>query len=612
MKTPVFPARLAALPLALSGVFAAALPSFSQSIPPVQVAALGENVVTATRNPTRTDDLVSEVVVVNRDQIEASTARTLPELLARTAGLQMSANGATGKTSSVFIRGTESRHTILLIDGVRYGSATAGTPSWDNIPVDMIERIEVLKGPASALYGSEGVGGVVQIFTRRGKQGFQPYASATLGSERWRQWTGGFTGGQGAWTWALGLQQLRERGLSSTNPKVQFGNYNADVDPFSQDAINASVALQVNPDWRVDASMLYSDGVSHFDDGAGVDARSAVRAATLQAGVQGKLMPGWQTELRFAQGADTANVITAVTPGAFKTQQDQWTWQNNIDTPLGLLLAGLEHREQKVSGSTAYSVTQRTIEGVFAGLSGNQGNHSWQVNARRDRNSQFGGSSTGFAGYGYRISPAWRVNASHGTSFVAPSFNQLYFPGFGNAALQPETAKNTDFGLTWAAGGHELKLVRFDNRIRGYMTNTTLPINIPRSRIDGWTLGYEGKLGAWGLRAGLDTLDPRNEANGRQLPRRAKEQLSLGADRRSGAWRYGASLLHVGTRFDDAANTRRLDAYTTLDLYADWQVARDWSLQAKVNNLTDRQYETSYGYNQPGRAVYLTLRWQPK
>ncbi len=612
MKTPVFPARLAALPLALSGVFAAAFPSFSQTAVPVQVAALGENVVTATRNPTRTDDLVSEVVVVKRDQIEASTARTLPELLARTAGLQMSANGATGKTSSVFIRGTESRHTILLIDGVRYGSATAGTPSWDNIPVDMIERIEVLKGPASALYGSEGVGGVVQIFTRQGKQGFHPYASATLGSERWRQWTGGFTGGQGAWTWALGLQQLRERGLSSTNPKVQFGNFNVDVDPFSQDAINASVALQINPDWRVDASMLYSDGVSHFDDGAGVDARSAVRAATLQAGVRGKLMPGWQTELRFAQGTDTANVITAVTPGAFKTQQDQWTWQNNIDTPLGVLLAGLEHREQRVSGSTAYSVTQRTIEGVFAGLSGNQGNHSWQVNARRDSNSQFGASSTGFAGYGYRISPAWRVNASHGTSFVAPSFNQLYFPGFGNAALQPETAKNTDLGLTWAAGGHEVKLVRFDNKIRGYMTNTTLPINIPRSRIDGWTLGYEGKVGAWGLRAGLDTLNPRNEANGRQLPRRAKEQLSLGADRRTGAWRYGASLLHVGTRFDDAANARRLDAYTTLDLHADWQVARDWSLQAKVNNLTDRQYETSYGYNQPGRAVYFTLRWQPK
>lgn len=611
MSNRIRRARLALLPLAL----AAAFPSHSQTRPAADatvVAALGETVVTATRNPTRSDELVSEVVVVNREAIEASTARTLPELLARTAGLQMSANGATGKTSSVFIRGTESRHTILLIDGVRYGSATAGTPSWDNIPVDMIERIEVLKGPASALYGSDGVGGVVQIFTRRGQPGFHPYASATVGSESWRQWTGGFTGGQSAWSWALGVQQLRERGISSTNANVQFGNFNADRDPFRQNAINASVALQINPDWRADASLLHADGTSHFDDGPGVDARSAVRSSTLQAGVRGRLTAAWQTELRVAQGSDTTNTLVANFPGAFKTQQDQWTWQNTVATPLGAVLAGLEHRVQKVSGSTAYAVKERTLEGAFLGLNGSGGDLSWQVNARRDTNSQFGGSSTGFAGLGWRISPAWRVSASHGTSFVAPSFNQLYFPGFGNPALQPERGKNTDIGLTWAANGQEVKLVRFDNRIRGYMTNTTLPINIPRSRIDGWTLGYEGRLGAWALRASVDALDPRNEANGRQLPRRAQQQVLLGADRRTGAWRYGASLLHAGERFDDAANTRLLAPYSTLDLYADWQVAKDWSLQAKVNNLTDRQYETSYGYNQPGRAVYLTLRWQPK
>ncbi|MCW5648641.1 MAG: TonB-dependent receptor [Ramlibacter sp.] len=600
-------ARLATLPLAL----AAAFPSLAQTAP-LQVAALGETVVTATRNPTRTDDLVSDVVVIDRATIEAGMARTLPELLARNAGLQVSANGTTGKTSSVFIRGTESRHTILLVDGVRYGSATAGTPNWDTIPLDMIERIEVLKGPASALYGSEGVGGVVQIFTRRGREGFHPYASATVGSERWREWTGGFTGGQGAWTWALGLQQLRERGISSTNPNVQFGNFNADRDPFNQDALNASVALQINPHWRVDASVLYSDGVSHYDDGPGIDTRSAVRALTAQAGLKGRVLAGWDSELRYARGVDTSDTLVASSPGAFKTVQDQWTWQNTVDTPLGLVLAGAEHRVQTVSGSTAYSVSERTLNGLFAGLNGSAGPHSWQLNVRRDRNSQFGGSSTGFAGYGYRINPAWRINVSHGTSFVAPSFNQLYYPGFGNPLLQPERGRNTDLGLTWAAGGHEVKLVRFDNKIRGYMTNTTLPVNIPRSRIDGWTLGYEGQLGGWSLRAGLDTLNPRNELNGRQLPRRAKRQLSLGVDHRTGAWRYGASLLQVGQRFDDAANTRVLAAYTTLDLHADWQFAPQWSLQAKVNNLTDRAYETAWGYNQAGRTLYLTLRWQPK
>ena len=408
MSNRIRRARLALLPLAL----AAAFPSHSQTRPAADatvVAALGETVVTATRNPTRSDELVSEVVVVNREAIEASTARTLPELLARTAGLQMSANGATGKTSSVFIRGTESRHTILLIDGVRYGSATAGTPVWDAVPVDMIERIEVLKGPASALYGSEGVGGVVQIFTRRGQQGLHPYASVTVGSESHRQAAAGVTGGQGAWTYALGVQTLREKGFSSTNPRVQFGNYNSDTDGFDQDSLNASLGLRINDAWSADASVIYSDGLSQIDDGPGRDAQTAVRSFAGNVGIKGRVMPGWQTELRYGQGTDTSNAIMAATlPTDFKTQQDQWTWQNNIDTPVGVVLAGLEHRTQKVSGSTAYTVRERTINAVFVGLNGSQGNHSWQANLRRDQNSQFGGSSTGFVGYGYRISPAWR------------------------------------------------------------------------------------------------------------------------------------------------------------------------------------------------------------
>lgn len=601
MKNQLLSARLAALPLAV----AAACPSFAQT-------ALNETVVTATRTPTRADELVSDVKVVDRKQIEASTARTLPELLARTAGIQMSANGGLGKTSSIFIRGTESRHTILMVDGVRLGSATAGTPSWDNIPVEMIERIEVLKGPASALYGSEGVGGVVQIFTRKGKDGFHPFATVTAGSEHHALASAGVAGGQGALTYSFGLQRLQDKGFSSTNPKVQFGNFNADRDPFEQDSVNASVRYEIDKSWSVDAGLLYADGVSHFDDGPGADSRNAIRALTAHAGIKGRLTSAWQSELRLSQGNDTANTQVANTPGAFKTEQSQWTWQNTVDTPLGAVLAGLEQRKQKVSGSTAYVVGSRDIDSAFAGLNGSAGNHSWQANARYDSNSQFGDAKTGFVGYGYRITPAWRVHASHGTSFVAPSFNQLYFPGFGNPALQPEKGRNTDVGVTWTQGDHEAKLVRFDNKIRGFMTNTTLPINIPRARIEGWTLSYEGKAGALAVRAALDALDPRNEVNGRQLPRRAEKQLTLGADYGVGAWRFGGSILHVGSRFDDAANARPLGAYTTADLYADWQFAKDLSLQAKVNNLTDKVYETAYGYNQPGRAFYLTLRWQPK
>ncbi len=604
MTTTVHRLRMAALPLAV----AAALPSVRAQ----SASTLPDTVVTATRTATRADALVSEVKVIDREQIEAASARTLTELLARTAGVQMAANGGRGKTSNIFIRGAENRHTILLVDGVRLGSATAGTPSWETIPVEMIERIEILKGPASALYGSEGVGGVVQIFTRKGREGFHPNAALTVGSLHHFTASAGAAGGQGPLTYSFGVQRQRERGMDSTTPYVSFGNHNSDIDPFRQDAVNGSVKYELSKDWSVDAGLLYSDGISSYDDGPGFNARTAIRALTAHAGVKGRILPSWRTELRFAQGNDVANTIEASFPGYFRTRQSQWTWQNDVDTPLGVAVAGLERRVQKIEASTAYDVTERTTDSVFGGLNGSAGNHSWQANARRDRNSQFGTADTWFAGYGYKITPNWRVHGSHGTSFVAPSFNQLYFPNFGNPALQPERGKNTDLGLTWQSGEHEVKLIRFDNRIRGFMTNTTLPVNIPRVRIDGWSLGYEGKFDKLGLNVNYEHLDPRNEVSGKQLPRRAKQQLLVAADYRMGAWRFGGSLLHVGSRFDDTSNRIPLGAYTTVDVFADWQFAPDWSVQAKVNNLTGRHYETSYGYNQPGRGVFMTVRWQPK
>ena len=591
--------------------------AFAQTAP-TAAPTLSETVVTATRTPTRADELVSDTVVIDRAQIEQQASRTLPELLARVAGVQVSSNGGFGKQSSVFIRGAEARHTILLIDGVRYGSATSGTPSWDNIPVEMIDRIEIVKGPASALYGSDGVGGVVQIFTRKAKPGessFSPRASTTLGSEGYKQISAGFLGAEGPFTYSLDAQRTLVKGISATNSRVPFNNYNPDRDPFDQSAVNASFGYQLNPDWKLDAGILYSEGLNHYDDGPGRDTRGNVRTQTAYAGARGAVTSNWSTQLRYGRSSDYTRAIVAApgnVPGLFETTQDQYLWQNDVTTAIGTVVLGLERLEQKVNSDTRYAVMERDIDSGFVGLNGSAGAHSWQVNARHDRNSQFGNNDTWFAGYGYRISSNWRANISHGTSFVAPSFNQLYFPNFGNPALQPEEGRNTDVGITWSQDGHSVKLVRYDNRIRGFITNTTIPSNIPRARIEGWTLGYDGQFGALGLHASLDQLDPRNEVTGKLLPRRAQDQQTLGIDYAVGAWKFGGSALRVGGRFDDAANTLKLDSYATVDLYVEYQVAKDWSVQARVANVGDVNYETAYGYNQPGRAGYLTLRWQPK
>ncbi|MDM0103853.1 TonB-dependent receptor [Variovorax sp. J22R24] len=574
--------------------------------------------MTATRTPTRIDELVSDTVVIERAQIEQLANRTLPDILARLAGVQVSATGGRGKTSNVFIRGAEARHTILLIDGIRYGSATAGTPSWDNIPVEMIDRIEVVKGPASALYGSDAVGGVVQIFTRKANAGdpvFSPRASATVGTDSYKQITGGFSGASGAATYSLDIQRTIDKSFSATNSKVQFGNYNPDRDPFSQSAVNASLGYQINPDWKVDAGLLYADGLNHYDDGPNRDTRGTLRTQTTYVGARGTVMSNWTTQLRYARSEDYSRAIVAAPfnlPGLFETVENQYLWQNDFATPIGTVMAGLERRDQDVNSDTRYTVTDRAIDSAFVGLNGNSGPHSWQLDARHDSNSQFGDNNNWFAGYGYRISPNWRVNVSQGTSFVAPSFNQLYFPGFGNPALQPEEGKNTDVGITWTQGVHTVKLVGYDNKVRGFITNETLPQNIPRARIQGATLSYDGQFGNVGLHASYDSLDPHNEITGKLLPRRSKEQAALGIDYAAGDWKLGGSALYVGSRFDDTANLRFLDSYTTVDLYAEYRFAKEWFVQGRVANVGDVEYETAYGYNQPGRAFYLTLRWQPK
>lgn len=588
---------------------------------------LAETVVTATRTETRADQLISDVTVITREQIEQSAGRTLPELLQQYAGAQIAANGGRGKVSSVSLRGADSRHTLMLIDGVRYGSVSAGTPVWANIPLVSIERIEVLQGPASSLYGSDALGGVVQVFTRGVTQdGVHPYAELTLGSHAYRQTAAGVSGAAGTVRYGLGVNALNDHGFSATNSRAPNGVYNPDSDGFRQRSVNGYMDWSFVPDWTLSASFLHSQGTNYFDDGIfsapgpglGDHARGKLSTDVANLGVSGKILPHWRTRVTYSQSRDKDDVVAAAnswTLGRFVTRQDQWTWQNDVDTPLGVIVAGVEHLEQRLDSSTEYSGTKRSVNSVFTGLNGQAGRHSWQLSLRRDRNSQYGGQTTGSAGYGFKLTEALRVNASLGTAFVAPSFNYLYYPYLSNPDLKPERSRSGELGVTWTvAAGHEATLRYYQTRVRDYIANdgNYVPQNIQKAKITGWSLGYQALLGGWTVQTKADFLDPRNETLDKQLQHRARRQLTLDANHRVGSWTLGASLLTAAHRFDNAANTQRLGGYTTADLYATYALARDWTLQARLNNLANKDYETAYGYNQPGREVYVTLRWQPK
>jgi vitamin B12 transporter len=573
---------------------------------------LNDVVVTATRLETPVQNINSDITVIDAAQIEQQSGRSLTEIIAQAAGLQLVANGGLGKASNILIRGTEGRHVLLLVDGVRVGSATLGTASFDNLAIHSIERIEVLKGPASALYGSDAVGGVVQIFTRKGSKDFQPEVSITAGSFGHRQTNASISGSSGNIRYALGGAYLKETGFSASNEKAPFFNFNADKDGFEQTSAFASVSADVAQGWTIDAKLQAANGTSSYDSGEFFDPTTDMVNQVINLGVRGKISQNWITNLRFGQSDDKSTTFESYGTDTYNTRQQQLTWSNEIQTPVGTVLAGLEQTKEKVSGTTAYDLDSRTINAVFLGLVGNSNAHSWQANLRHDKNSQFGGATTGMIGYGYKINPNLKVNTAYGTSFKAPSFNQLYYPQYGNSTIQPEEGRNFEIGATYVMGAHELKVTRFDQRIQGFITTLPVVENVPKVRIDGWTLAYQTELGGLNLRTSLDLLNPRNVSNDLVLNRRAKTQLSLDASYTTGAWTIGSNLQSLSKRFDDSANTVELAAYTTADVYANYQVNKDWSVKAKVNNLMDKAYETALGYNQAGRSFYLTLNYSPK
>ncbi len=583
-----------------------------------RAAPLPSVVVTAARTETRIDETLADVTVIDRAEIERATGRTLPELLAQQPGVQFASNGGLGKLSSVFLRGLESRHTLLLIDGVRYGSATAGIPIWENLPLEQIERIEILRGPLSGLYGSDAVGGVIHIFTRRGVEGLRTNASLSAGSDRYGQGSAGLRFGSGAFDGAVQLSHTRTRGFSATNPQALFGSFNDDDDGFRQNAGSVQLGMKFGAGWRADLRALQSDGETEFDDGPGADSRAELRASVQSLAVGGPVTDDWRSLVRISRSRDDFDTIASASPfaglGTTRTVQRQLSWENTVATRLGSALLLAERIEQDVSRpGDPYVVSDRSINGVAAGLNGKAGVHTWQGNLRHDRNSQFGSQTTGSLGYGVDITSALRAGFSYGTSFVAPSFNQLYFPNFGSPDLLPEEGRHRELTLRWADAGHEVRAAYFANRIDGYVTPGPNPSNTD-ARIDGFSLGYDAHLGRWHIAASAELIDPRNDSRsspnfGKQLPRRAKESVKASAGVDLGAWQLGARLAAFGRRFDDQANTLPVGGYGVADLYADWRLAPEWTLGLRLNNVAGKSYETAYGFNQPGRQGFVTLRY---
>jgi vitamin B12 transporter len=606
--TPAFAVASASLLAALAAAF------------PAQAATGDTVVVTATRQVQRANELLSDVTVVEREEIaQAGPTATVADILARQPGIEITSRGGPGTTGGVMLRGANSAHTLVLVDGIRVASATLADVSWGFLPLNQIDHIEILRGPASSLYGADAIGGVIQIFTRRGEGPLRTNAEVGVGSWNTSLVSAGLSGSQEGWRYSLQASDNRSHSFSAiNNPKNS--SYNADKDGFQDSSASASLSYAVASGHELGINLLESDGWNRYDSSPKAsDWKQKQTVSGVSAYSRNRFLPDWTSTLRLGRGTDNSRQFQDGNPSStLRTDQDQIQWQNDIKLPYGTALLAAERLQQKVSGDTAYSVNQRTINSLLAGWNGRFGAHSLQLNARRDDNSQFGGKSTGVLAYGYQLAPAWRANAAYGTAFKAPSFNDLYWPGSGNPNLQPERATNREVAVHFEQAGQQASATYYRNRISNLIdwapgaNGLWAPANINNARLTGLTLAYAGNVGAYALRANVDLQDPRDTGTDKLLRYRAEQHAFFAANRSFGRWQWGAELSASGKRYNDVANTQVLGGYALVNLQVSYQLEHDLSLFARANNVFDRDYALVRDFATPGANVFVGLRYQPK
>ena len=606
--------------------------AFAQVAPaaaPQPAGPLTETVVAATRVAQPLSDLVADVTVVDRSTIEQSGAVGLADVLARVPGVEVARNGGPGNNTSVYLRGAESRFTAVYIDGVRVDSQATGGAIWEQIPLAQIDRIEVLRGPAAAVYGSDAVGGVIQLFTRKGSGHPAPFVAVGIGSHATRRAEAGISGsfsaaGSGAGAggfdaglvpgtvdYSIGVARERSRGFNARPVPGQ----NPDDDGYDSSSAHARLGLQIDARQRLDATLLASNLQSGYDSSPKLDDENFHRLRTAGLTWSSQWTDAFSTRLQ----ATESRSRYAAEPAAYLTETTlhNYLLQNEYRLGAHLFTFALERREDNLQNAPIDR--SRAQNALALGYGFHEGAHSVQINIRHDDDSEFGGKNTGSAAYGYAFAPHWRATVSAGSAFRAPTLYQR-FSEYGVASLQPEISHNVEAGIRWADGGSEAGVVVYRNRVSNLINFVGAGAcaspygcysNTGRAVYEGMTLSGRRRFGAVTANASLDVQDPHDLATGNLLARRARRHATLGAETLQAGWTLGVQTELSSARYDDAANTRRLGGYALVSLQASTHVARDFVLQARIDNLADRDYQLARGYATGGRSLFVGLKWEP-
>ena len=575
-----------------------------------EAEALDAVTVTASRRPQAAADVLAEVSVIDRAQIDASGAPDLLELLRRQPGVDLARTGGSGQQTSLFLRGGNSNHVLFLVDGVRVASANTGAAAFEHLPLDQVERIEIIRGPRASYFGSDAISGVIAITTRErsgasallrvGSHG-RTAAAAAYGASSER----------GAFSVQLGGEEYD--GFSASLPGA-FG-YDPDDDGYSHRNLGLRGRYELGSQ-RLGFSALATRQDVEFDQGA-----TAVDQHALAATLEGPLASGWMHRLTLGGARD--DLDTPAYFARFLTRRQNLDWVHDV------ALAGDQHlvfganlqREHgrnldTFAGPVSVFDESLSHQAGFVGWQGVRGAFEYEGALRYDDHETFGGETTAQAALGWRFESG-RVYANWGQGFRAPNLNELYSPGYGglfggNPDLEPERSRALELGLDLRLGATILGINAYRNDIDELIAyqggDTFQAINVARARIDGVELSFEQRIDAWTLAANTTWQDARDADTGSDLLRRPARKANVDLDYAlSESLRLGAGVIYASSRQDFDGE---LPAYTVLDLRADWAIAAAWHLTARLGNAFDREYSLASGFATAGRELTLTLRWE--
>ena len=589
-------------------------------------------VISATRTEQALSEVLSSVSVITRQEIEKSQAPSLADLLQGETGFEFGRNGGPGSTTSFFLRGQNSINVVLLIDGVRSQVDGIGALQVTDMPLAQIERIEILRGNASALYGDAAVGGVISIWTRQGKGEPAAYGSVTLGSRN----TYGIHAGVGGTVNDLSFNVQGGRsgsdGFSAMIPSMN-ARVNPDNDGYIKEYVSAKLDKKIDADFNMGLRLQSTRAKADYDSGSSFagDKPSDInllKSHNDQASLYTRkaITDHWVSALDFSHSSlgyeNTKNSIL-LNDGTLKGTQDALRWFNTVQARTQSSISfGIDKSIDQYSASGNYGYgMRREGMGYFAGLTEKMDRWTFQVNARRDqiqlsRTDDYGTVSSvqninsGLLGLGYSLTPAWRLTATVSSGFRAPTAYEVST----NTQVKSENYASKEVGASYATGDALARLVYFQTDTRDAIDydKNYRAVNIGQTENTGLEATLRSQWMGNNIKASMVNQDPRNVTLGMPQARRAKTYGSLDISRPLAGYDIGAKLYASGERKDSPYSSTMLGGYSVLSFYASQKIDERWSARVRLENVFDKQYQLASGYNTPGRGLFATLRYSPK